>query len=155
MSPKDFVAYLADLHKKYRLLILEDALDEDDWAGWTDLTAKFGHELMIVGDDLLATNPKRLEKAIHDKACTAILLKPNQVGTLTEFLQVVAMAKKNNIQTIVSHRSGETNDSFIADLGVAVQADYVKFGGPTRGERVAKYNRLLQIEAELFANSKS
>lgn len=150
MSPKDFVAYLADLHKKYRLLILEDALDEDDWQGWTDLTATFGHEVMIVGDDLLATNLKRLDKAIHDKACTAILLKPNQVGTLTEFLQVVAMAKKNNIQTIVSHRSGETNDSFIADLGVAVQADYVKFGGPTRGERVAKYNRLLQIEAELF-----
>ncbi|MBI4066164.1 phosphopyruvate hydratase [Candidatus Gottesmanbacteria bacterium] len=150
MSPKDFVAYLADLHKKYRLLILEDALDEDDWTGWTQLTAQFGHDVMIVGDDLLATNAKRLERAIHDKACTAVLLKPNQIGTLTEFLQVVALAKKNNIQTIVSHRSGETNDSFIADLGVAVQADYVKFGGPTRGERVAKYNRLSQIETELF-----
>lgn len=155
MSPKDFVAYLAELHKNYRLLILEDALDEDDWSGWTQLTAQFGADVMIVGDDLLATNAKRLEKAIHDKACTAILLKPNQIGTLTEFMRVVALAKKNNIQTIVSHRSGETNDSFIADLGVAVQADYVKFGGPTRGERVAKYNRLLQIEAELFPNSKS
>lgn len=150
MNAKDFVEYLANLHKNYRLLILEDALDEDDWSGWTELTARFGHDVMIVGDDLLATNPNRLAKAIHDKACTAILLKPNQIGTLTEFLQVVALAKKNNIQTIVSHRSGETNDSFIADLGVAVQADYVKFGGPTRGERVAKYNRLLQIEAELF-----
>ena len=150
MSPKDFVTYLADLHKNYRLLILEDALDEDDWEGWTELTARFGAEVMIVGDDLLATNPKRLEKAITQKACTAILLKPNQIGTLTEFFRVVAIAKKNFIQTIVSHRSGETNDSFIADLGVAVQADYVKFGGPTRGERVAKYNRLLQIEAELF-----
>lgn len=150
MNPKDFVVYLTDLHKKYRLLILEDALDEDDWSGWTQLTAQLGHDVMIVGDDLLATNPKRLEKAIHDKACTAILLKPNQIGTLTQFLQVVALAKKNNIQTVVSHRSGETNDVFIADLGVAVQADYVKFGGPTRGERVAKYNRLLQIEAELF-----
>ncbi len=150
MNPKDFVVYLADLHKKYRLLILEDALDEDDWSGWTGLTAQFGSDVMIVGDDLLATNLKRLEKAIADKACTAILLKPNQIGTLTEFLRVVAMAKKNNIQTIVSHRSGETNESFIADLGVAVQADYVKFGGPTRGERVAKYNRLLQIENELF-----
>lgn len=149
MSPKDFVAYLADLHKNYRLLILEDALDEDDWSGWTQLTAQFGHEVMIVGDDLLATNPKRLEKAIHEKACTAILLKPNQIGTLSEFFDVVALAKKNSIQTIVSHRSGETNDSFIADLGVAVQSDYVKFGGPTRGERVAKYNRLLQIETEL------
>lgn len=150
MSPKDFVAYLADLHKNYRLLILEDALDEDDWSGWTELTARFGSEIMIVGDDLLATNPKRLQKAIDEKACTTILLKPNQIGTLTEFYEVVAIAKKNNIQTIVSHRSGETNDAFIADLGVAVQADYVKFGGPTRGERVAKYNRLLQIEAELF-----
>lgn len=150
MSPKEFVAYLADLHKNYRLLILEDALDEDDWSGWTQVTAQFGSDVMIVGDDLLATNPKRLEKAIHDKACTAILLKPNQIGTLTEFMDVVALAKKNNIQTIVSHRSGETNDSFIADLGVAVQADYVKFGAPARGERVAKYNRLLQIETELF-----
>lgn len=150
MSPKDFVSYLTDLHKKYRLLILEDALDEDDWSGWTQLTAQFGHDVMIVGDDLLATNPKRLQKAIQDKACSAILLKPNQIGTLTEFLSVVMLAKKNNIQTIVSHRSGETNDSFIADLGVAVQADYVKFGAPTRGERVAKYNRLLQIESELL-----
>lgn len=150
MSPKDFVAYLSELHKNYRLLILEDPLDEDDWSGWIDLTSRFGHEVMIVGDDLLATNPTRLEKAIAQKACTAILLKPNQIGTLTEFFRVVAMAKKNYIQTIVSHRSGETNDSFIADLGVAVQADYVKFGGPTRGERVAKYNRLLQIESELF-----
>lgn len=150
MNTKDFVDYLAQLHKNYRLLILEDALDEDDWAGWTQLTAQFGVDVMIVGDDLLATNLKRLEKAIHDKACTAILLKPNQIGTLTEFMSVVALAKKNNIQTIVSHRSGETNDSFIADLGVAVQSDYVKFGAPARGERVAKYNRLLQIETELF-----
>lgn len=150
MSSKDFVAYLAQLHKNYRLLILEDALDEDDWVGWTQLTAQFGVDVMIVGDDLLATNLKRLEKAIHDKACTAILLKPNQIGTLTEFFSVVALAKKNSIQTIVSHRSGETNDSFIADLGVAVQADYVKFGAPARGERVAKYNRLLEIETELF-----
>ncbi len=150
MSPKDFVSYLSELHKKYRLLILEDALDEDDWNGWIELTARFGHEVMIVGDDLLATNPKRLAKAIEQKACTAILLKPNQIGTLTEFFDVVSNAKKHGIQTIVSHRSGETNDTIIADLGVAVQADYVKFGGPTRGERVAKYNRLLQIEAELF-----
>lgn len=150
MNPKSFVTYLADLHKNYRLLILEDALDEDDWSGWTQLTKQFGHDVMIVGDDLLATNPIRLQKAIQDKACTAILLKPNQIGTLSEFLRVVALAKENNIQTIVSHRSGETNETFIADLGVAVQADYVKFGGPTRGERVAKYNRLLQIETELF-----
>lgn len=150
LSSKDLVGYLHDLHKRYRLLILEDALEEDDWSGWIALTAELGSEVMIVGDDLLATNLKRLEKAIHDRACTAILIKPNQVGTLSEFFAVVALAKKNAIQTIVSHRSGETNDSFIADLGVAVQSDYVKFGAPARGERVAKYNRLLQIEAELF-----
>lgn len=150
LSAKELIEYLANLHKKYRLLILEDAIDEDDWSSWAELTRQFSAETMVVGDDLLATNPQRLEKAIQDKACTAILLKPNQIGTLTEFMNVVAMAKKNNIQTIVSHRSGETNDSFIADLGVAVQADYVKFGAPVRGERVAKYNRLLQIEAELF-----
>ena len=94
MSPKDFVAYLAELHKNYRLLILEDPLDEDDWSGWIELTAQFGSEVMIVGDDLLATNLKRLEKAIAEKACTTILLKPNQIGTLTEFFRVVAMAKK-------------------------------------------------------------
>lgn len=145
-----FTDYLWNLHRTYRLLILEDPLGEDEWSGWVQLTAKLGRDIIVVGDDLLATNPTRLARAIHDAACTAILLKPNQIGTLTEFLDVVAMAKKHNIQTIVSHRSGETNDSFIADLGVAVQSDYVKFGGPTRGERVAKYNRLLQIESELF-----
>lgn len=155
LSAKELIAYLADLHKKYRLLILEDALDEDDWSSWTELTRQFGADVMVVGDDLLSTNPTRLEKAIQEKACTAILLKPNQIGTLSEFFATVALAKKNNIQCIVSHRSGETNDTVIADLGVAVQADYVKFGAPARGERVAKYNRLLQIEAELFPNSKS
>ena len=106
---------------------------------------------MIIGDDLLATNADRLKKAIAEKACSAILVKPNQIGTLSEFLGVVALAKQNNIDTIVSHRSGETNDTLIADLGVAVQSEYVKFGAPARGERVAKYNRLLQIETELLA----
>lgn len=147
---QEFIHYLNDLHKKYRLLILEDPLEEDDWAGWKEITSILGSEVLIVGDDLLATNPERLNKAIHEKACSAILLKPNQIGTLTEFLGVVAIAKKNDIKCIVSHRSGETNDTFIADLAVAVQSEYVKFGSPARGERVAKYNRLLQIDAELF-----
>lgn len=150
LSEKEFTTYLADLHKKYHLLILEDPLGEDAWDGWKEITKMFGSEVLIVGDDLLATNFSRLERAIADHACSAILLKPNQIGTLTEFFNVVALAKKNNIACIVSHRSGETNDAFIADLGVAVQADYVKFGAPARGERVAKYNRLLQIENELF-----
>ena len=151
LAPKDFISYIEDLHKSYRLLMLEDPLYEDDWTGWQEITRRLGSDVMIVGDDFLATNKKRLERAIADKACTAILVKPNQIGTLSEFLDVVALAKKNNVQAVVSHRSGETNDTIIADLGVGVQADYVKFGAPARGERVAKYNRLLQIEAELFS----
>ncbi len=150
LSEKEFIAYLLDLHHKYRLLILEDPLSEDSWDGWKEITKVFGNEVLIVGDDLLVTNLTRLEQAISAHSCSAILLKPNQIGTLTEFFKVVALAKKNNIACIVSHRSGETNDAFVADLGVAVQADYVKFGAPARGERVAKYNRLLQIESELF-----
>lgn len=150
LSSKDFVAYLKTLHEKYRLLLLEDALGEDEWDLWVGLTADLGKEVLIVGDDLLVTNPDRLSRAIKDKACQALLAKPNQIGTLSEFFMVIATAKKNNFTCIVSHRSGETNDTLIADIGVAVQADYVKFGAPARGERVAKYNRLLQIENELF-----
>lgn len=151
LNTKEFITYYKDLHAKYRLLFLEDALHEDDWEGWTQLTAEMGKEVLIVGDDLLVTNRTRLEKAISLKACSAILVKPNQIGTLTEFLDVVSLAKKNDIKTIVSHRSGETNDAFISDLAVAVQSDYVKFGAPARGERVSKYNRLLEIESELFS----
>jgi len=148
-SGKEFISYLKDLHAKYRLLLLEDALGEDDWDNWKDLTREMGQEVLIVGDDLLATNLTRLERAINEKACSAILLKPNQIGSLSEFFAVTAMAKKHDIKTIVSHRSGETNDSFIADLAVGIQSDYVKFGAPARGERVSKYNRLSQIETEL------
>lgn len=148
-SGKEFISYLKDLHAKFRLLLLEDALDEDDWESWKELTAALGQEVLIVGDDLLATNAARLERAIAEKACSAILLKPNQIGSLSEFMQVAALAKKHDIKTIVSHRSGETNDTFIADLAVGIQSDYVKFGAPARGERVCKYNRLLQIETEL------
>jgi enolase len=150
LSPKDFVKYLIELNRQYRLLLLEDPLDEDDWEGWRELTAQIGKDVLVIADDLVATNAARLDQAIAQKACSAVLLKPNQIGTLSEYLQVVAKAKKAGLATIVSHRSAETNDTFIADLGVAVQADYVKFGAPVRGERVAKYNRLLQIEAELF-----
>ncbi len=148
---KEFVDYFINLHSKYRLLLLEDALGEDDWEGWVKMTQALGNDILIVGDDLLATNQQRLQKAITEKACSAILLKPNQIGTLSEFLAVVALARSHDIKTIVSHRSGETNDAFVADLAVGVQSDYVKFGAPARGERVAKYNRLLQIESELRA----
>jgi enolase len=149
-SRDEFIDYLVDLHNKYRLLILEDALSEDDWEGWQKLTSKLGQDILIVGDDLLATNPERLQKAIQLKACSAILAKPNQIGSLSEFFDVVALAKKNDIKIITSHRSGETTDTFVADLAVAIQSEYVKFGAPARGERVVKYNRLLQIESELF-----
>lgn len=145
----DFIEYFKKLHEKYRLLLLEDPLDEDDWEGWVSITRELGADILIVGDDLLATNPQRLQRAITQKACSAILAKPNQIGTLSEFFAVILLAKQHDIKTIVSHRSGETNDSFVADLAVAVQSDYVKFGAPARGERVAKYNRLLQIEEEL------
>ena len=149
-SVKEFIAYLRDLHAKYRLLILEDPFAEDEWESWTQLTREIGQDVLIVGDDLLATNPQRLTKAIEMKACSGLLAKPNQIGTLTEFLDVIADARKHDIKIVVSHRSGETNDTTIADLAVAVQSEYVKFGAPARGERIAKYNRLLAIESELF-----
>lgn len=149
LSSVDFIKYVHEIHKKNRMLILEDALGEDEWEHWAQLTREMGSEVLIVGDDLLCTNPERLNRAIKEKACSAILVKPNQIGTLSEFLDVITIAKKNDIKIIVSHRSGETNDSCIADIAVAVQSDYVKFGAPARGERVAKYNRLLEIAAEL------
>ena len=149
----DFIQYIKDIHKLYRLLILEDPLGEDDWDGWVQITKDLGSDMLIVGDDLLTTNPERLTRAIEKHACSAILLKPNQIGSLTEYLTVVELAKKNDIKCIVSHRSGETNDTFISDLAVAIQSDYIKFGAPARGERIAKYNRLLQIEKELFAKN--
>lgn len=150
LNAKQFIDFYKDLHAKYHLLLLEDPLDEDDWESWSEITALLGKEVLVVGDDILVTNKARLEKAISLKACSSILLKPNQIGTLSEFLDVVALAKKNDIKTVVSHRSGETNDFFVSDLAVALQSDYVKFGAPARGERVAKYNRLLEIESELF-----
>lgn len=149
LSTDEFIQYLEDLHRDYRLLILEDPLGEDDWKSWHTLTQRLGKEVHIVGDDLLATNPQRLKRAIAEEACSAILVKPNQIGTVSETLAVIKMSRAANFKIIVSHRSGETNDAFIADLAVGVNADYVKFGAPARGERVAKYNRLLEIEREL------
>jgi enolase len=149
LTTEEFIEYLVDLHHNYHLLYLEDPLSEDDWKGWISITERLGREVLIVGDDLLVTNPGRLQKAIADHACSAILVKPNQIGSLSETLQVVQMAKQNDIKIIVSHRSGETNDSFMADLAVGITAEYVKFGAPARGERIAKYNRMLYIEKEL------
>lgn len=149
LKTQDFVEYLLDLNRQYHLLILEDPLDEDDWEDWQQLTQTLGQETLVVGDDLLATNLIRLKQAAKQGTCSAILIKPNQVGTLSETLEVIKVARQEGFKVIISHRSGETNDTFIADLAVAVAAEYVKFGAPARGERVAKYNRLLEIEEEL------
>ena len=148
MATDELIAYYQQLNQQYPLLTLEDPLAEDDWDGWQ----KVGQLLpgtLIVGDDLLATNKQRLAEAIKKKACQAILVKPNQIGTISETIEVIKIARQADWKVIVSHRSGETTDDFIADFSVGVGADYTKFGAPARGERVAKYNRLLEIEKQL------
>lgn len=149
MSSKDLISYYEELNKSYHLLYLEDPMSEDDWDGWSSLNEKISHETIVVGDDLTATNPYRLQEALNKKTISGIVIKPNQIGTIVETLAVVEMARDTNLKITVAHRSGETNDDFIADFAVGVYADYVKFGAPARGERVAKYNRLLEIEQQL------
>ncbi|MCX8530084.1 MAG: phosphopyruvate hydratase, partial [Rhodoluna sp.] len=122
---------------------------EDDWASWTKMTAELGSKVQLVGDDLYVTNPARLQKGIDEKAGNAILVKVNQIGTLTETLDAVTLAQVHGMKAIISHRSGETEDTFIADLAVATNAGQIKTGAPARSERVAKYNQLLRIEEEL------
>ncbi|MFI5349813.1 MAG: phosphopyruvate hydratase, partial [Elusimicrobiota bacterium] len=144
---------LADVYAswaaKYGFASLEDPLAEDDWDGWKTITAKLGDKLRIIGDDLFVTNPKRLERGIKEKAANAILIKLNQIGTLTETVAAVRLAQKSGFSAVISHRSGETEDAFIADFAVALNAGAIKTGAPCRSERLAKYNRLLQIEAAL------
>jgi len=137
------------LTKKYPIYSLEDPLDEEDWDGWKMLTGRIGNRVLLVGDDLFVTNPKRLQYGIKNGAANAILIKPNQIGSLSETMEAVRIAKENGYQAIMSHRSGETEDTTIADLAVGLNTGYIKTGAPCRGERTAKYNRLLQIEAEL------
>jgi len=129
--------------RKFPIISIEDGLAEDDWDGWHELTRELGSEMMLIGDDLFATNISRLRRGIKERAANAILIKPNQVGTLTETVDCVKLAKKHNYKIMVSHRSGETCDDFIADLAVAIGADYIKSGSLSRGERLAKYNRLM------------
>jgi len=131
--------------KKFPILYLEDGLAEDEWAAWQELTAELGNKMLIVGDDLFVTNTDRLRQGLKEKAANAIIIKPNQVGTLTEAVDCIKLAQKHNYKIIVSHRSGETTDDFIVDLAVASGADYLKAGSLSRGERLAKYNRLLEI----------
>ena len=149
LSSNDLIAYYEDLNKDYHLLYLEDPLAEDDWGGWTKICSSISQQTLITGDDLTATNPYRLQMALDKKAITGIIIKPNQIGTVIESLAVVEVARQAGLKIIVSHRSGETNDDFIADFAVAVSADYTKFGAPVKGERVSKYNRLLEIEREI------
>lgn len=149
LSSKDLISFYEIINKDYHFLYLEDGLSEDDWEGWNQLCLQLSQQTLIVGDDLTVTNPYRLQSALDKKAITGIVIKPNQIGTVIESLAVVEMARQSALKIIVSHRSGETNDDFIADFAVAASADYVKFGAPVRGERVAKYNRLLQIEKQI------
>lgn len=140
-----------DWVEKFPLFSIEDPLHEEDWDGWAAFNAEMGSKLMLVGDDLLVTNVKRLEQAIDRGACNAVLVKVNQIGTLSETIDCITLAKKHKMRTIISHRSGETCDDFIADLAVGTAADYIKTGSLARGERLAKYNRLLEIYALRFA----
>jgi enolase len=146
---EQLISWYAELAGRYPLVSVEDGLDESDWDGWRLLKAKLGDKLRIVGDDLTVTNPARLKKAIKLKAINSIIIKPNQIGTLSETMETVRLAHEHGISTIVSHRSGDTVDPFIADLAVAINSEFIKSGSVTRGERVAKYNRLLEIEREL------
>jgi enolase len=144
-----FLNYYQVLIKNYPIIGLEDPFAESDWQGFQNITEKFGRKISIIGDDLLVTNPKRISRAKEKNACNGLLVKINQIGTITETLEAVRLAKSFGWKIMVSHRSGETTDDFISDLAVGIDADFIKAGAPARGERVAKYNRLLRIEEEL------
>ncbi len=145
----ELIGFYKDLVDKYGIISIEDGMAEDDWNGWKELNKELGKKIQIVGDDLLVTNTERISWAINEKACNSLLLKVNQIGTVTEAIEAANLAFKNKWNVVVSHRSGETEDSFIADLVVGLNAGQSKFGAPARSERTAKYNRLLRIEEEL------
>ena len=149
LSVEEMVAYYEDLVDRYPIISIEDGLDEDDWDGWKLMTEKLGKKIQIVGDDLFVTNTERLEKGIELGVSNSILIKLNQIGTITETLDAIELAKTNGYTAVISHRSGETEDSTIADLAVATNAGQIKTGAPSRTDRVAKYNQLLRIEDEL------
>lgn len=151
LTAEQMINYYRELVTSYPLLSIEDPLDEDDWDGWRNLTAQLGDKIQIVGDDLFVTNPERLQRGIEGKSANALLVKVNQIGTLSETIDAVTLAHKNNFKSMMSHRSGETEDTTIADLAVALNCGQIKTGAPARSERVAKYNQLLRIEEELAA----
>ena len=149
LSTSEIIAFYQKLNSVYNFLYLEDPLSEDDWQGWSVLHKILPQNTILTGDDLTTTNPQRITHAINNKAIRGIIIKPNQIGTISETITVVEIAKKAGLKVIVSHRSGESNDDFIADFSVAMGADFAKFGSPARGERVSKYNRLSEIELQI------
>ena len=152
-TSEQMISYYSELVSAYPLVSIEDPLDEDDWSGWAKLTAELGEKIQIVGDDLFVTNIERLTKGIESKTANALLVKVNQIGSLTETIDAVNLAHKNNYKSMMSHRSGETEDTTIADLAVALNCGQIKTGAPARSERVAKYNQLLRIEEELGSDA--
>ena len=148
-TKKEMIEYVINLTEKYPIISVEDGLAEEDWKSWKELTEKIGSKVQLVGDDLFVTNIKRLQRGIKEEVANAILIKPNQIGTLTETLDTIQEAKSKGYKTVISHRSGETEDTTIADIAVAVNAGQIKTGAPCRTDRVAKYNRLLNIEHQL------
>jgi enolase len=154
MPVDDVINYYKKLTSNYPIKSIEDPFAEEDWESWKKITSALGKNVQIVGDDLFVTNSKRLDQGIKEKSANSILVKPNQIGTLTETLEVISAAKKANFSTIISHRSGDTEDTFIADLAVATMSSQIKTGSLARSERVAKYNRLLRVEEELGNQAK-
>ncbi len=150
LSSAEMIEFYKELIENYPIFSIEDALSEDDWHGWKQLTEALQGRVQIVGDDVFATNADRIMRGIEEHIADSIIIKPNQIGTIAETIQAIQLCKNNNLNTIVSHRSGETNDTFIADLAVGTSAGQIKAGGCCRGERLAKYNRLLMIEDELM-----
>ena len=154
LTSEEMVEYLAELVRDYPIISIEDGLEQDDWFGWQNLTEKLGNKCQLVGDDLFVTNTCRLKEGIEKGVANSILIKPNQIGTLTETMNAILTARENSYTAVISHRSGETEDSFIADLAVATNTGLIKTGSLSRTERMAKYNQLLRIENELGDSAK-
>uniref|UniRef100_A0A7V5Y0G0 Enolase n=1 Tax=candidate division WOR-3 bacterium TaxID=2052148 RepID=A0A7V5Y0G0_UNCW3 len=150
LSSEELIEYYENWIANYPIIAIEDGLSEEDWEGWQKLTQKLAEKIQLIGDDIFVTNIERLKRGIEKKVANGILIKPNQIGTLTETMECINFAKENGYKVMISHRSGETEDAFIADLAVATNAGQIKTGAPQRGERIAKYNQLLRIEEELF-----
>ena len=148
-TPKQMIDLYEAWSKKYPMMSIEDGLAEDAWEDWEEMTKRLGKKMLLIGDDLFVTDARRLHRGIDSGVANSILIKPNQIGTLTETMEAIALAKENNYKVVISHRSCETTDTSIADIAVAVNAEFIKSGAPSRSERLCKYNRLLEIEEEI------